>query len=113
MDRETRQAIRSLQEQIDRLKDYNPIQLASGGEGSASFKLCKITADNDDGSYTIKGWNRTANEGTGWEQTGTLIWEAKDVNFWNGEGVDKYVVAMKNQQGWWITLGWANLQPTV
>jgi len=116
MDRETRQAIRSLQEQINRVASYNPVQLASGGneweEVVDRIHLCKITVDNADGTYTIHEWDTSgAGSSTGWAQSSVKIWESPNVDFWAGEGVDKYVLAVEHLGDWWISLGWANITP--
>lgn len=74
-------------------------------------KLCKITTDNADGTYDVAEWDADEDEGLGWTQEDVTIWEAPEVDFWDGAGEDKMVLCVCQRGTWYITLGYANLDP--
>ena len=77
---------------------------------STQRRGCKITTDNNDGTYDVEEWDRVGDAGTGWTQEGIEIWESKGDNFWEGEGADVYVTIDKFLGTWYITIGYAILE---
>lgn len=103
--RETVKTVDGLQ--VDATLGQEERAIIGSGDDSGDARYCKITTDNDDGTYSVEEWNQGTDAGTGWTKTGIQCWEAKGTNVFDGDGAGVFVTVIYStpQTQWYISVG--------